>query len=74
MGQVVYRQKNTYTKRCDKCGRLSHYIYRIQLGQFWYNFCSGMCTDAAQKEYQSKEKNGISPSSLEPIEEGGDIA
>jgi len=33
-----------------------------------------MCTDAAQKEYQSKEKNGISPSSLEPIEEGGDIA
>lgn len=73
MGQIVLRQKNTYLKRCEKCGKLSHYIYRMQLGQYSYNFCSGMCADAARKEYEAKEKQGITPNNLQPIEEGGDL-
>ena len=72
MGVTVYRQKNIYMKRCDKCHKLSHYIYRLQLGQFSYNFCSGLCADAARKEYEEKEKGGITPSNLEPIDDGGD--
>lgn len=74
MGAIVYRQKNQYMKRCDKCNKLSHYIYRIQLGQFPYNFCSGMCADAARVEYEDKEKKGISPNNLTPIDDaGGDL-
>lgn len=74
MGQQVYRNKNTYLKRCDKCGRLSHYIYRMQLGNLSYNFDSGMCADAARQEYEDKIKKGISPSNLEPIEDGGEFS
>ncbi len=70
MGVQVYRHKNTYMKRCDKCGKLSHYVYRMTLGPHSYNFDSGMCADAARKEYEYKEQNGISPSNLEPIEGG----
>jgi len=72
MGVTVFRQKNQYMKRCEKCGKLSHYIYRMQLGQFPYNFCSGLCADAARKEYEHKEKSGITPTNPDPIEEGGD--
>lgn len=73
MGVITYRHKNIYMKRCDKCQKLSHYIYRIQLGQFTYNVCSGLCADTARKEYEYKEKNGISPTNSEPIEEGGEF-
>ena len=53
MGQMVYRQKNTYMKRCDnpQCNKLSHYIYRMTLGDFTYNFCSGLCANNARVEY-----------------------
>jgi hypothetical protein len=72
---MVYRHKNIYMKRCDKCTKLSHYTYRIQLGQHNYTFCSGMCADTARKEYEYKEKNGISPNNSEPInDEGGDLS
>lgn len=70
-GGMVYRQKNVYMKRCEKCNKLSHYTYRIQLGGIGYTFCSGFCADAAQKEFEYKQKNGISPNNTEPIE-GGD--
>jgi hypothetical protein len=72
MGVITYRHKNTYMKRCEKCHKLSHYIYRLQLGEAWYNFCSGLCAEAARSEYDSKMKSGISPNNLEPIEEGGE--
>lgn len=75
MGTQVYRHKNTFMKRCDKCGKLSHYIYRIALGQFTYNLCSGMCAEKAMHEYEYKEKNGITPVNDEPITdeiEGGE--
>ena len=68
---MVFRSKNTFMKRCDKCGKLSHYTYRISLGNISYTFCSGLCTDAAKKEFDFKQKNGISPDNSEPIE-GGD--
>ena len=71
MGVSVFRSKNTFLKRCDKCGKLSHYVYRMNIGQHTYNFDSGMCADAARKEYEHKEKNGISPVNAEPI--GGDF-
>lgn len=73
MGAITYRHKNQYMKRCDKCTKLSHYIYKMQLGQFSYNFCSGMCANNARIEYENKTKNGISPNNSEPIiEAGGD--
>lgn len=60
-------------KRCDKCGKLSHYTYRLQLGGINYTFDSGMCASDAQKEFEYKQKNGISPSNSEPITDGGDF-
>jgi hypothetical protein len=60
-------------KRCDKCKQLSHYTYRIQLGNFPYTFCSSHCANTARQEYEYKEKNGISPNNLEPVINGGDI-
>jgi hypothetical protein len=54
-------------KRCDKCGKLSHYIYHMQLGQFPYNFCSGICANNARLEYEEKKKSGVSPSNPEPV-------
>jgi hypothetical protein len=73
MGVTVYRQKNQYMKRCDKCHKLSHYIYRLQLGNLQYNFCSGMCADAARVEYDRKEKSGISPENLTPIDDESEV-
>ena len=67
MGVSVFRSKNTFMKRCDRCHKQTHYIYRMQLGQFSYNFCSGLCADAARKEYEKKEKLGITPTNPEPI-------
>lgn len=67
MGQSVYRQKNIYLKRCDKCGKLSHYTYRMSLGTLSYLFCSGMCADAARKEFEAKQAQGITPTNAEPI-------
>lgn len=69
MGTQVYRQKNIYMKRCDKCKKLSHYTYRINLGGISYTFCSGLCAQAAQKEFDEKLQKGITPNNLDPIEE-----
>ena len=69
----VLKQKNVYMKRCDKCKKLTHYIYRVNLGQFAYNLCSSFCVDAARAEYEYKQKNNITPTNDESIEDGGDL-
>lgn len=76
MGEITLRHKNAYMKRCDRCGKLSHYIYRMQLGQFSYNFCSGLCANAARIEYENKTSKGITPLNPDPIDdtmEEGDL-
>ena len=69
MGISALRYKNTYGVRCDRCKRPAKIIYKIKIGDFLYSFDSGICAQAASKEYQDKMNRGITPSNLEPLEE-----
>lgn len=71
MGTVAFRQNSTHLVRCDLCHKPTHQVYKIRLGEYLYTFCGGICADKAQKNFEYKTKNGISPSNPEPIDDEG---
>lgn len=69
MGTSSYRLETKHAVRCEKCSKLVHHFYRIRIGDYIYNFCSGACAQAAQNNYNDKISKGITPSNLTPLVE-----
>ena len=54
--------KSKTLRRCDLCHHATHNIYRVQLGDAFYQFCSGAHANTAANNYSEKVKQGLTPS------------
>lgn len=66
---MTLKQKTNHLVRCDYCKNTTHYVYRVKIGDFIYNFCSGVHANYAKNNFDEKIAKGITPSNLSPIEE-----
>jgi hypothetical protein len=56
---MAFRFKTKHLRRCDKCQKTRHELYKVRIGPFSYNLCSSFCLDKAQKEYDEKKASGM---------------
>lgn len=78
-GLMSLRHKSAALQRCDlpECKNVSRTLYRVQIGEMWYKFCSGGHAQTGHARFQSKIAQGITGPNLEQEErvetpEGGD--
>mgnify|MGYP001587252371 CR=1 FL=1 len=69
MGLLAFRVDSPMLQRCDLCKHPAKSLYKVQIGEHQYKFCSGMHANTATENYNQKKAKGITPANPFPLEE-----
>lgn len=70
MGIMSLKHKTESLQKCDlpECKNVSRTLYRVQIGDMWYKFCSGGHAQTANSRFKAKVANGITSPGIDQEE------